>query len=328
MHMLRFSILSSAVSEGELREYSEDFDHLFSGKKGASYASNGVRSRTISKENPAVFGARVLMDALNKASMSVCDLDMILFASASREQAIPCTAALIHYELGESKSRAVCVDIDATCLSFMFAFEMAATYLHVGKYKRIAVVCAETGTRFLNYNDPATASLFGDGAVAYILSDEPKITMEHVSFETHTDGALACQILGGMSKMPAYEFREENSSKYLFQMNGKKLYALASRHFPPFIERFLEAGNIDISEIDCFIPHQASGPALHLICKKLGVPAEKLVSILEDRGNQVSASIPTALHVALEQGKVMKNDRVMLFGTGAGLTLGAMLLRF
>ncbi len=322
-----FGIESSAVAAGNLTRTSDAYDHELGLEPGTCERTTGVRSRTIcSDETLPQFGVRALVAALDGASLNPRDLDLLIFAGASRQQPIPSTAALILRELAAADASPAAFDVDATCLSFLQAFDLATALLACGRHHRIGIVTAETPTRFLDRSCARTYPLIADGAAAFILSAAPtglRFVQLASGFRNHAKHATHCQIRGGLAGQPAFDFTAENRKDYLFQMDGTSLYRAAAIHLPPFLADFEKKAGVKVSDFDLVVPHQASRSALDLLAKRLSIRKDRLVDIIADHGNQVAASIPTALHHAITGHRLSPGDTVLMIGTGAGLGLGA-----
>jgi 3-oxoacyl-[acyl-carrier-protein] synthase-3 len=290
---------------------SHDIDTSLNLKKGTALKLSGVHTRHWTSPEETI---------------APSDLDALIYTGASHAQPVPCTAALIQQAAGHQKYS--CFDIDATCLGFLKALEIAHLYLASGTYQRLVIVVSECASKGLNPKSPKSYSLFGDGAVAYLLDRDQGLSIKHLGahFATYGQFASECQILGGGSHLPGYQHCAENHDQFLFEMNGRKLYLEAARLLPPHLDTFLKKQNLTLSDIDWVVPHQASRTAMALLAKRLKIPKQKVINILADHGNQIAASIPIALHHLLTQREVLPGQKIILIGTGAGLGLGTTLL--
>jgi 3-oxoacyl-[acyl-carrier-protein] synthase III len=264
--------------------------------------------------------------ALNDAQLNTHDIDAIIGASSFPQQAIPCTAALVQRELGAPDGLSACFDINATCLGFLFALHYAAQAIHNGFFKRVLIFSSEIASPSLNPNEPESFALFGDAAAAVIIESASDSYFHGVSFKTFSSGAHLTQVLGGgtlhrpgTSYDPAFN---------LFTMDGPAVFKHASRTMKPFMADFLESIAWTPSEVDAFVPHQASRYAVEYLSSRLGFQPNQVVLNLPTRGNCVSASIPLALAEAAQAKQIQRGDKILLTGTAAGLTLGAVALTF
>lgn len=314
-----------SIAVADLPEYktSEEFDLTFCLPSGSTEKRTGVSTRFIATgESLPDLAARSVKSALSMAGFGPPDLDLLIFAAASSQQPIPSTASLVLNSLGKKLS-VPCFDLDATCLSFLQALETATALIETGRYETIAIVTAEKPTTFLNPSCQATAPLFGDGSATCILSSRTggvKLSNLKSSFETHSEHSNSCTIKGGGLAAPAFSLSKDNQDDFYFKMQGKQLYAAAAQHLPQFLNTFLKRHKLSLSRFDKIIPHQASGTAIRLLTRRLGLSPQQVVNIVQNHGNQVAASIPIALHHAMKE---YPSGSFLLLGTGAGLGLGA-----
>lgn len=293
-------------------------------------ATGVVARRYAGDETTAGMAASAARMALERAGMTVRDLDAIIGASTAPQQAIPCTAALVQRELGAPEGQTACFDVNATCLSFMFALQTAALLVQSGMYRSILVFSSEIGSRSLNPCEHESLVLFGDAAAAAIVTAaEPGVaTGLHLArFATHSSGADLTRILGGGTlhhpNDPA-TLPEMN----MFHMRGLAVFKQAARQIEPFLNQFFTDLGWDRGELDLVIPHQASGHAVNLLTSRLGFREDQVFINLPERGNCIAASIPLALAEADQAGQLRRGQRVLLVGTGAGLTLGAVAMTY
>ena len=293
---------------------------------------SGVRFRhraTIEAgETTVKMAAKAAQMALQDAKIEADELDLILHCSAIPEQALPDTASLIQAELKLSHTGVQCQSIHMSCLGFVAALELADLYISSGKKRCILIACAELASVGLNPKDPKTYSLFGDGAAAAVIIPSPS---EHSSqiltthFETHSEHATAAQIRGGGTRRHPNTKHCQSEDNY-FSMNGPLLLRGSLRHARQVLAPFLEHLRKGMDDIDLIIPHQPSKVGLQAMQKAL--PAQKMHTTLAQLGNCISASIPLTLFDAREKGLFHRGDTLLLIGTGAGLTIGGVLLKW
>ncbi len=311
---------------------SSELDARWGRPPGTTAREVGVTQRHVGSpdETSSFMAAAAAQQALADARLQPHDLDLIVSACAVMEQAIPCLGAQVQRALGLGASGIPAFDINATCLSFVAALDAVASLLATGRYRRVLVVSSELPSAGLNPDDPLTAALFGDGAAAAVVQRTPE--GEHSAllashFVTYGEGAELCQIRGGGTRAHADRHHPDLRRASWFEMDGRATYRLAARHFPAFLDTLLQRAHTPLDALACVVPHQASGKALQHLSRALRVPDERLVHTLAHLGNQVAASIPTALHHAMRQGRARRGDHIALLGTGAGLSLGGMVLR-
>ncbi len=291
----------------------------------------GVQERRYcTDETAAQMGAAAARMALAMAGMHARDLDLIIGASTSPQQAIPCTAVFVQRELDAPEGKSACFDLNATCLSFLFALQTAAHMVVAGTYRNILIYSSEQGSRSLNPAEGESAVLFGDAAAAAIITrsraDEAS-ALWHTHFSTFHSGAELTQIVGGgTTHHPNDPLTTPEMN--LFHMSGPTVFKQASLLSGPFLETFFAELGWQRASIDAVVPHQASRHAIELLSARLGFRREQIVWNLAQRGNCIAASIPLTLAEAVYNGRIRRDERVLLVGTGAGLTLGAVALTF
>jgi 3-oxoacyl-[acyl-carrier-protein] synthase III len=293
-------------------------------------ATGIIERRRATHETTASMASAAARRALAAAGMDVGELDLIIAAASGRQQAIPCTAAFIQRELGAPDGASACFDLDATCLSFLMALQAAAHLVAAGSYRAALIVSSEIGGRSLNPREPASAVLFGDAAAAAVLLRTPPGEVSRVvweQFATHSSGADLTTIRGG-GTMHHPNDPATTPEMNMFSMQGTGVYKKAARLGDPFLDSFFARAGWSREELDAVVPHQASGHVIELLSSRYGFRPAQVVSNLATRGNCVAASIPLALSEAVAAGRIIRGQRVLLVGTGAGLTLGAIGLIF
>ena len=291
----------------------------------------GVRERRyVAGETASGMAAAAVRAALADAGKELREVDAIIGASSGPQQLIPCTAALVQRELSAPDGGSACFDMNATCLSFLVALQNAALLVAAGVYRTVAVFSTEIASRSLNPCEPESFVLFGDGAAAAVVTRTPPgepSALWHARFATYSSGADHTHFLGAGSlhhpNDPA-TLRVMN----LFHMDGPAVLRQAARLIPRFLDTFFRDVGWERAGVDAVVPHQASGRALDLLSARLGFRDEQVVRNVATRGNCVAASLPLALAESVAAGRIRRGDRVLLVGTGAGLTLGALALTF
>ncbi len=291
----------------------------------------GVRERRyVTHETMLAMGVAASHQALENARLHVEELDAIISATCAPQQAIPCTAAFLQRELGAPEGASACFDINATCLSFLFALQTVAHLVMAGVYQNVLICSSEVVSHSLNPHERESVALFGDAAAAAVItrsSPGEASAIWHTQFETYSSGADMTVILGGGSLHHPND-PATTPEMNMFHMRGPAVFRQATQVIEPFLERFFCKLGWERDEIDAIVPHQASRHPIEQLSKRLGFTHEQVFFNLAERGNCVSASIPLALAEAVERRRIQRGNRVLLIGTGAGLTLGAVALTF
>lgn len=281
----------------------------------------GVVERRIADEDIAVLAARAGRAALGSGPPPT----LLLNCGLSPAQLIPDTSVFVQKELGLTGIPSF--SVHATCLGFLAALQTAAGLLHAGLHERVLVVAAERGTMCRDLDHPPSAALIGDAAAAAVLTrSEGSSALRAFEMITVPEGAELARLEGfGSRKHP--DDPATTPADHRFRMDGPRIYRLTVKLARRLLDRVLAQADLTLDEVDLVVPHQASGPAL-LLLQRWGIPASKTVNILHRAGNCIAASLPLALAIAHEEGRLKRGDTVLLLGTGAGVSVAAAVLRW
>jgi 3-oxoacyl-[acyl-carrier-protein] synthase-3 len=315
-------ILGTGVYLPSKRVTSEDLEKELGYPAGTFEKTSGVKSRYFAThETATAMGAMAAEEALIAAKINRSEIDAVISVSGVSQQSIPTNAALIHRKLGLKGT--VAFDINSTCLSFLTGFFCMSHLIAQGVYRHVLLISSDIASVGLNPQDPKTASLFGDGAAACILGPAQSGGIIASHFETRSEQGEDCACEGGGN---LFALKDDIPKERLyFRMNGPRLFKSAMPAALRMIEEMV--GKSDHG-VDLFIPHQASPLALDLLQKKLNIPDSQFMHIVREYGNMIATSIPFALHQAIEEGKLKRGHRALLFGTAAGLTIGGVLIEY
>ena len=326
-------LLGSGVASAVATVPSTAIDARLGLAPGTVERRSGVRSRGVeARRSAAELGAAAARAAVAEASLAWHEIDAVIAASATMDQAMPCNAALIHRELGLGEYGIPAFDIGASCLGFVVALDTAAALLAAGRYRRVLVVAADIASCGLNWEHLEASAIFGDGAAAVVVDahshgDRAGAGVLAASFATYSEGAHFCEIRGGGSRYHPSRIAEPFAPLAQFRMDGQAVFRLAKRRLGPFIDALLADAGLTLADIDLVIPHQASRHGLDFLARLLRLPRERIVDIFATHGNQVAASLPSALHRANSEGRLRPGTLALLIGTGAGVSFGGLVLR-
>ena len=287
-----------------------------------------LERRRVQHETSAGMAAAAARSAIEHAGIAADSIDLILGASTGPHQGIPCTAVLVQRELGLPEGRSTCFDINGTCMSFLFALDVAARFLVTGAYRQVLIFSSENSQFGLNPRAPESTTLIGDAAAAAIVTSstaDEESRIWQARFETWSSGAHLSEYLGAGTLHPAND-PATTFEMNTFHMDGPNLFKKTVRLFGPFLERFLAEVGWQHSTIDAVVPHQSSSRGVAQLSERLGFQPEQVIVNLPTRGNCIAASIPLALAEAVHAGRIRRGDRVLLLGSAAGLTIGAIAL--
>lgn len=291
---------------------------------------NGVRERRwVTHETSSFMAVQAACEALEEAGLNAYQLDLIINASGTAEQAIPDTGALIQRQLGLGKSGIPAMTIHTTCLSFVAAMDVAANFLQTGRYKNILIASADVASCGINPKEPESASLVGDAGAAVVVTRSPEgeaSRLHYAHFKTYGEGAYLTAIMGGGSAHHP-SFPDHRPEDDLFHMDGPAVLRMVREIADDFLEELYPGLSKSLIDIDVVVPHQASKVGLMMLTH-FGWPQDRIMHTLEWLGNCVAASIPVTLYQAVRDGNIQRGNKLLLVGTGAGLSIGGLVLTF
>ena len=268
------------------------------------------------------------LKALDMAAKKIEDIDLIIVATITPDTCCPSAANWLQAKLGAS--RAVTFDVTAACSGFIFAMNVAEQYLKNKTAKYVLVVAAEIMTRTLNWKDRSTCILWGDGAGAALLTLGTE-GHELLSTHLHTDGAKGQDLLlpgGGSKTTPISHDSVDRGLHYLNMIEANLSFRVAVRGFMDGIKEAAEFNQINIEDINWFIPHQANIRMFQHLAKSMKIPFERFYLTLQKYGNISSASCAISLDEAARDGSIKPADLICMPVFGGGLTWGSALLRW
>jgi len=261
--------------------------------------------------------------ALERAGRRASDIDLIVLATSTPDHTFPATATTVQARLGTHHGAAF--DVQAVCTGFVYALATADNFIKAGQVKRALVIGSETFSRILDWEDRGTCVLFGDGAGAVLLEAQSARGDDTdrgvLGTYLHSDGRFKDMLYvdGGPSST--------QTTGHL-RMQGREVFRFAVNKIAAVIEEALEDHKLGASDVDWFVPHQANQRILTSTANKIGLPEEKIVITVDKHGNTSAASIPLALDVAGQDGRIKQGDLVLLEAMGGGFTWGAALVRW
>ena len=291
---------------------------------------NGVRERRwVTAETASFMAGEAAREALDEAGLRPDQLSLIINASGTAEQAIPDTGALIQRQLGLGSSGIPAMSVHTTCLSCITALEVAATFLTTGRYTTILIVSSDISSCGINPKEPESATLVGDAAAALVVTlsgPDDCAAIHQAHFKTYGDGASFTAIRGGGSARHPVK-ADHNSDDDLFRMDGPAVLRMVRSFDEAFLEELYAGLSKSLKDIDLVVPHQSSKVGL-LLLQRYGWPESKIMHTLEWLGNCVAASIPATLYQAVRDGDLQRGQKFLLVGTGAGLSIGGLVMTY
>lgn len=280
---------------------------------------SGMKERRIAAadETVATMGFEAAKKCLEQVNLDPQEIDLIVVGTTSNSHAYPSAACQIQGLLGIDD--AISFDVAAACTGFVYALSIADQFVRTGKVKKALVVGADLNSRKLDETDRSTVVLFGDGAGAVILeaSEEQGIISTHLHASADTKESLV---------LPNAERGEANSG--FISMQGNATFKLAVRELSNVVEETLRENNLDKSELDWLVPHQANLRIITATAEKLEMSLDQVVVTVDRYGNTSAATIPVALDEAVRDGRIQRGQLLLLEAFGGGWTWGSALVRF
>ena len=302
------------VSNDDLSQILDTSDEWIRSRSGIAQ-----RHRAAEGEATSDLAVAAAKQTLADAGCSPNDVDMIIVATTTPDKTFPATAALVQQKLGISQGAAF--DVQAVCSGFVYGMSVGSAMIEAGQATCVLLIGADCMTRILDWEDRATAVLFGDGAGAVIMqatdADAPHIIDSYL----RSDGMLTdlLHVDGGVSSTGTVGH---------LRMQGREVYRHAVGNIAEAIETLLHRNALSIDDIDWFVPHQANARIIHGVADRIGLPREKTIVTIDRHANTSAASIPLALDSHAKNGQLKRGDLVMLEAMGGGLTWGANLLQW
>ena len=284
----------------------------------------GIKKRHIAAENETTcdLAEKAARDAIDAAGINFKEIDLIIVATTTPDRIFPSTACLLQQRLDIHGCAAF--DIQAVCTGFVYALGVADKFIRSGSHKCALVVGAETLSRIVDWTDRTTCVLFGDGAGAVVLtaSDEPGILSTHL----HADGEFKnlLSTTGGISE----GFPNDADGSAYITMQGNEVFKIAVNTLGRIVDETLSANNLEKSDIDWLVPHQANIRIINATAKKLKMSTDHVVVTVQEHGNTSAASVPLALNEAVRDNRIQRGEVLLLEAFGGGFTWGSALLRY
>lgn len=281
----------------------------------------GIKERRIANEQETItyMGTKAAELAMESANITAKDLDLIIVATTTSNNAFPTAACEIQKKIGCHTIPAF--DVAAACAGFIYALSTADNFIKAGASKTILVIGADRASHACDPADRSTVILFGDGAGAAILN------------ATEDEGILSTQLCsdgsyGELLKLPNVEYGDlESFNNAYISMAGSEVFKVAVSKLSELVTQTLETNNIDKSELDWLVPHQANARIITATAKKLGMAMDQVILTLDLHGNTSAASVPLAFDRGIREGKIKPGHLVLLEAFGGGFVWGSALIR-
>jgi len=284
----------------------------------------GIEERHIAAEGQYTvdLAEQAALRAMEAAGKSKDDIDLIIVATTTADRVFPSTACLLQQRLDIHGCTAF--DVQAVCTGFVYALGIADKFIRTDSAKCALVIGAETLSRIIDWKDRNTCVLFGDGAGAVVLenSDQPGILSTHL----HADGAYESLLTVNYGVSTGVDKILEGAGG--IQMKGNEVFKMAVNTLGRIVDETLAHNNMQKSDIDWLVPHQANIRIINATAKKLKMSIDHVVVTVNKHGNTSAASVPLALDTAVRDGRIKRGDMLLLEAFGGGFTWGSALIRY
>jgi len=284
----------------------------------------GIEQRHIAADDQFTvdLAEQAAKNAMEMAGKKAEDIDLIIVATTTPDRVFPSTACLLQQRLDIHGCAAF--DVQAVCTGFVYALTIADKFIQSGTNKCALVVGAETLSRIVDWTDRGTCVLFGDGAGAVVLeaSDQQGIISSHIHADGQYESLLTVPngISNGIDKLSELDGH--------IRMKGNEVFKMAVNTLGRIVDETLSHNQMEKSDIDWLVPHQANTRIINATAKKLKMPMENVVLTVNKHGNTSAASVPLALDTAVRDGRIKRDETLLLEAFGGGFTWGSVLVKF
>ena len=327
---LGYYVPENVVTNDELSKIMDTNDEWIQERTGIKERRHIIRG----EDTTTSMGVKAAEIAIQRANVAKEDIDFVIFATLSPDYYFPGPGVLVQRDLGLRTVGAL--DVRNQCSGFVYAISIADQYIKTGMYKNILVIGSEVHSTGLDMTDRGrgVSVIFGDGAGAAVLSREEDLSKGILSTHLHSEGQHAEElslVAPGMGKRWVTDIiadNDPNDESYYPYMNGQFVFKNAVVRFSEVINEGLQANNLQVSDINMLVPHQANLRISQFIQQKFKLSDEQVYNNIMNYGNTTAASIPIALTEAWEKGKIKSGDLVVLAAFGSGFTWGSVIIRW
>ena len=327
---LGFYVPDNVVTNDDLSKIIDTNDEWIQERTGIQERRHIIKG----EDTTTTMGVKAAEIAISRSGVAKEDIDFIVFATLSPDYYFPGPGVLVQRDLGLRTIGAL--DVRNQCSGFVYALSVADQYIKTGMYKNVLVIGSEVHSSGLDMTSRGrgVSVIFGDGAGAAVLSREEDLTKGILSTHLHSEGQHAEELIlkapgmGGRWVSDILADNDPNDESYFPYMNGQFVFKNAVVRFSEVINEGLLANNLEVSDIDMLIPHQANLRISQFIQKKFKLRDDQVFNNIQKYGNTTAASIPIALTEAWEQGKIKSGDTVVLAAFGSGFTWASAIIKW
>ncbi|MDI5895507.1 3-oxoacyl-ACP synthase III family protein [Flavobacterium algoritolerans] len=327
---LGYYVPENVVTNDDLSKIIETNDEWIQERTGIQERRHIIKG----EDTTTSMGVKAAKIAIERSGVAAADIDFVVFATLSPDFYFPGPGVLVQRDLGLRTVGAL--DVRNQCSGFIYALSVADQYIKTGMYKNILVIGSEVHSTGLDMTTRGrgVSVIFGDGAGAAVLSREEDLTKGILSTHLHSEGQHAEELIvkapgmGGRWVTDILADNNPDDESYFPYMNGQFVFKNAVVRFSEVINEGLQANNLEVSDIDMLIPHQANLRISQFIQKKFNLTDDQVYNNIQKYGNTTAASIPIALTEAWEKGKIKSGDTVVLAAFGSGFTWGSAIIKW
>jgi 3-oxoacyl-[acyl-carrier-protein] synthase III len=327
---LGFYVPDNIVTNDDLSKIMDTNDEWIQERTGIQRRRHIIKG----EDTTTTMGVKAAQIAIDRSGIAKEEIDFIVFATLSPDYYFPGPGVLVQRDLGLGNIGAL--DVRNQCSGFIYAISVADQYIKTGMYKNVLVIGSEVHSTGLDMTTRGrgVSVIFGDGAGAAVLTREEDLTKGILSTHLHSEGQYAEElslIAPGMGKRWVLDIladNDPNDESYYPYMNGQFVFKNAVVRFSEVIMEGLQANNLQVSDINMLIPHQANLRISQFIQQKFHLTDNQVYNNIMDYGNTTAASVPIALTEAWEKGKIKSGDLVVLAAFGSGFTWGSVVIRW
>lgn len=316
------SIPKKVVTNDDLAKMMDTSDEWISKR-------TGIKQRhVVTEQSTSDLCVDVSQKLLRQANLPAKRIDLIIVATMSPDYLTPSVSAMVQGKIGADNAAAF--DINSACSGFAYGLKIAKQMLTADKSKYALLIGGETLSKLVNWQDRSTAVLFGDGAAGVLLTNAYSNSAGILADDLQTKGRLGHYLTAGYlaNKSPFYQAAPTDSANKYFLMNGRQVYKFATENVPGSIRTALRKADLQTSDVDYFVLHQANSRIVERIARDLGVSAAKFPINIQEYGNTAAASEPILLDELVKKKIIRRGNIIVLSGFGGGLTIGTVVLKF
>lgn len=289
-------------------------------------AKTGIKERHITEENETALDLayEACEKLFSKYQIDRSEVDYILYCTQSPDYNLPNNVSILHKRLN-LKNDMASLEFNQGCSGYIYGLSLAKALITSNLASKVLLVTSDTYTKYIDNQDRANKTIFGDGATATLLTKNE--IKKFGEFIFGTDGKGSCNLCVNNSGLSKNKLTQEGFEDKLF-MNGSEIFNFTLETVPTSIEKVLEKNNLKFEDIDYFIFHQANNFMLEHLREKLNIPKEKFPKFIEDTGNTVSSTIPFLINNLNEKHVLKEGDKLLLIGFGVGYSWGTTIIEY